>query len=63
MLNEDFIEDLKIILTILIILAIVFIPSYYLASIDTPKVIEYYPNDIKIDAIEYKNEIYLKKGE
>lgn len=30
---------------------------------DFAQKIEYYENDIKFDAIEYHNEIYLKKGE
>ena len=30
---------------------------------DFAQKIQYYENNIKIDAIEYHNEIYLKKGE
>lgn len=46
-----------LIIVILIILGIEFI--FYIN--DIAKKLEYYQNDIKIDAIMYHNEIYLKK--
>ena len=54
---------IKIILTCII----VFLASVGLAFIFSgehfPEEIDYYENGIKLDAIEYHNEIYLKKGE
>lgn len=64
MFNEDFTDNiLKICFStiggILILLGIAF-----LCCLDRfPIKVEYYQNDIKMDAIEFHNEIYLKKGE
>ena len=60
---EDIKESLK---TSLIILTILFafygiISLFYIK--DYANEISYYENGIKLDAIEYHNEIYLKKGE
>lgn len=52
----------QIIISILIILSLCSIA--FLSEIDKfVSEIVYYENGIKIDAIEYHNEIYLKKGE
>lgn len=50
---------LKMVTTFLAIIGLAF---FFVAN-DVSSEIEYYQNDIKIDAIKYHNEIYLKKGE
>lgn len=47
----------------MLILFILFGIALCFTSNDTATEIEYYENNIKIDAIKYHNEIYLKKGE
>lgn len=55
---------LKVILTTFVIFfAILGLNFLIFVADDISSEIEYYQNDIKIDAIEYHNEIYLKKGE
>lgn len=54
---------LKVILTTFVIFfAILGLNFLIFVADDISSEIEYYQNDIKIDAIEYHNEIYLKKG-
>lgn len=55
---------LKVILTTFVIFfAILGLNFLIFVADDISSEIEYYQNDIKIDAIKYHNEIYLKKGE
>lgn len=57
-------DILKVILTTFVIFfAILGLNFLIFVADDISSEIEYYQNDIKIDAIEYHNEIYLKKGE
>ena len=61
---DDLLAILKIILkTSVIFFAILGLNFLIFVANDISSEIEYYQNDIKIDAIEYHNEIYLKKGE
>lgn len=52
---------------ITIIVIIIFLSTigvrYIIDKNEFVKPIEYYENNIKIDAIEYHSEIYLKRGE
>lgn len=63
MIGEILREILKgiglVIIGILLISGLVFFSCIN----DIPSQIEYYENGIKVDAIKYHNEIYLKKGE
>lgn len=57
-------DILKVILTTFVIFfAILGLNFLIFVADDISSEIEYYQNDIKIDAIKYHNEIYLKKGE
>lgn len=47
----------------MVILLVLFGIALCFTSDDIVTEIEYYENNIKIDAIKYHNEIYLKKGE
>ncbi len=61
---DDLLAILKIILkTSVIFFAILGLNFLFFIANDVSSEIEYYQNDIKIDAIKYHNEIYLKKGE
>lgn len=61
---DDLLDALKIFLkTFVIFFAILGLGFLFFVANDVSKKIEYYQNDIKIDAIKYHNEIYLKKGE
>lgn len=61
---EILVDILKVILkTFVIFFAVLGFFFLFFITNDVPSEIEYYQNDIKIDAIEYHNEIYLKKGE
>ena len=61
---DDLLDILKIILkTSVIFFAILGLGFLFFIENDVSNEIEYYQNDIKIDAIKYHNEIYLKKGE
>lgn len=61
---EILVDILKVILkTIITFLAIIGLSFFLFVPSGLPSEIEYYQNDIKIDAIKYHNEIYLKKGE
>lgn len=61
---NDLLDILKIFLKIFVIFfAVLGLNFLIFVADDIPNKIKYYQNDIKIDAIEYHNEIYLKKGE
>lgn len=61
---EILVDILKVILkTFVIFFAVLGLNFLIFVADDIPNEIKYYQNDIKIDAIEYHNEIYLKKGE
>ena len=61
---DDLLAILKIILkTSVIFFAILGLNFLFFIANDVSNEIEYYQNDIKIDAIKCHNEIYLKKGE
>ena len=61
---EILVDILKVILkTFVIFFAVLGFFFLFFITNDVSNEIEYYQNDIKIDAIEYHNEIYLKKGE
>lgn len=61
---EILVDILKVILKIIItFLAIIGLGFFLFVPSGLPSEIEYYQNDIKIDAIKYHNEIYVKKGE
>ena len=61
---DDLLAILKIILkTSVIFFAILGLNFLFFIANDVSSEIEYYQNDIKIDAIKYHNEIYLKKAE
>lgn len=61
---DDLLDILKIFLkTSVVFFAILGLGFLFFIADDVPSEIEYYQNDIKIDAIKYHNEIYLKKGE
>lgn len=61
---EILVDILKVILkTFVIFFAVLGLFFLFFIANDVSNEIEYYQNDIKIDAIEYHNEIYLKKGE
>lgn len=61
---EILVDILKVILkTSVIFFAILGWGFLFFVANDVSSEIEYYQNDIKIDAIKYHNEIYLKKGE
>lgn len=47
----------------IVILFVLIGTALWFTSDDIVTEIEYYENNIKIDAIKYHNEIYLKKGE
>lgn len=61
---EILVDILKVILkTFVIFFAILGLHLLFFVANDVSSEIEYYENNIKIDAIKYHNEIYLKKGE
>ena len=61
---EILVDMLKVILKVIVtFFAILGLNFLIFVANDISSEIEYYQNDIKIDAIEYHNEIYLKKGE
>ena len=61
---EILVDMLKVILKIIVtFFAVLGLNFLIFVAEDIPSEIKYYQNDIKIDAIEYHNEIYLKKGE
>lgn len=61
---EILVDILKVILkTFVIFFAILGLGFLFFVANDVSTEIEYYENNIKIDAIKYHNEIYLKKGE
>ena len=61
---DDLLDILKIFLkTFVIFFAVLGLFFLFFVTNDVASEIEYYQNDIKIDAIKYHNEIYLKKGE
>lgn len=61
---EILVDMLKVILKVIVtFFAILGLNFLIFVADDISSEIEYYQNDIKIDAIEYHNEIYLKKGE
>lgn len=61
---DDLLDIFKIFLkTSVVFFAILGLAFLFFIVDDVPSEIEYYQNDIKIDAIKYHNEIYLKKGE
>ena len=61
---DDLLDILKIFLkTSVVFFAILGLGFLFFIADDVSSEIEYYQNDIKIDAIKYHNEIYLKKGE
>ena len=61
---EILVDMLKVILKVIVIFfAVLGLNFLIFVTDDIPSEIEYYQNDIKIDAIKYHNEIYLKKGE
>lgn len=61
---DDLLAILKIILkTSVTFFAVLGLGFLFFIENDVSNEIEYYQNDIKIDAIKYHNEIYLKKGE
>lgn len=61
---EILVDILKVILkTFVIFFAILGLYLLFFVANDISSEIEYYENNIKIDAIKYHNEIYLKKGE
>lgn len=47
----------------IVILFVLIGTALWFTSDDIVTEIEYYENNIKIDAVKYHNEIYLKKGE
>lgn len=61
---DDLLDILKVILkTFVIFFAVLGLFFLFFVANDVSSEIEYYENNIKIDAIKYHNEIYLKKGE
>ena len=61
---EILVDMLKVILKVIVtFFAVLGLNFLIFVADDIPSEIKYYQNDIKIDAIEYHNEIYLKKGE
>lgn len=61
---EILVDMLKVILKVIVtFFAVLGLGFLFFIENDVSNEIEYYQNDIKIDAIEYHNEIYLKKGE
>lgn len=61
---DDLLDILKIFLKIFVVFfAMLGLGFLFFVADDVSNEIEYYQNDIKIDAIKYHNEIYLKKGE
>lgn len=61
---DDLLDILKVFLkTFVIFFAVLGLGFLFFVANDVSSEIEYYQNDIKIDAIKYHNEIYLKKGE
>ena len=61
---EILVDMLKVILkTFVIFFAVLGLFFLFFVANDVSSEIEYYENNIKIDAIKYHNEIYLKKGE
>ena len=61
---EILVDILKVILkTFVIFFAILGLKFLIFVADYITNNIKYYQNDSKIDAIEYHNEIYLKKGE
>lgn len=60
---EYFLDILKVIFYTIIVILIILGIDFIFCINDIATKLEYYQNDIKIDAIMYHNEIYLKKGE
>lgn len=60
---DIFIDVLKPIFYAIIIVLCIAGVELFINIGDFAQKIQYYENNIKIDAIEYHNEIYLKKGE
>ena len=63
MFSEGRLTAIKITLIIIIIFLSTIGIRYIIDIEEFVKPIEYYENGVKIDAIKYHNEIYLKKGE
>ena len=63
MFSKERLSAIKITLIIVIIFLVTIGIRYIIDKDEFVKPIEYYENGVKIDAIEYHNEIYLKKGE
>ena len=60
--NDNFKATKAGIIGVLILFAIYGLVNLFYRN-DFAKEIDYYENGIKVEAIEYHNEIYLKKGE
>ena len=60
---EYFLDILKVIFYAIIVILVICGIELIFNINDIATKLEYYQNDIKIDAIMYQNEIYLKKGE
>ena len=58
---EYFLDILKVIFYTIIVILIILGIDFIFCINDIATKLEYYQNDIKIDAIMYQNEIYLKK--
>lgn len=63
MFSEERFIAIKITLIVVIIFLATIGIRYIIDIEEFAKPIEYYENGVKIEAIEYHNEIYLKKGE
>lgn len=63
MFSGERLTAIKITLIIVIIFLTTIGIRYIIDKDEFVKPIEYYENGVKIEAIEYHNEIYLKKGE
>lgn len=63
MFSGERLTAIKITLIIIIIFLSTIGIRYIIDIEEFVKPIEYYENGVKIDAIKYHNEIYLKKGE
>ena len=63
MYSGERLTAIKITLIVIIIFLSTIGIRYIIDIKEFVKPIEYYENGIKIEAIEYHNEIYLKKGE
>ena len=63
MFSEERLVAIKITLIVIMIFLSTIGIRYIIDKEEFVKPIDYYENSIKIEAIEYHNEIYLKKGE